>query len=131
MGLFSLFPSWKRASREALADGFTLLEVIFAVAIFMFGITYASRNLIQSMNQKAGLNIRSAAYSLASGKIEEAAAAAEIDAREAGVHGNIKWSRELRESSIEGMSEVFVVVEWTESGRGNTFSLTTLVRDIK
>ena len=109
--------------------GFTLVEIITALAILMVGITFTSRTFVLGMRQKARNNNLVAAHFLASGKIEETFTGELSAEGKCEFNENLSWKRELRESRVPGLLEVGVTVKWQERGAEKTYSLTTLIRD--
>ncbi len=109
--------------------GFTLIEIITALAILMVGITFTSRSFVLGMRQKARNNNRVAAHFLASSKIEETFTGELSAEGKCEFNENLSWERELRESRVPGLLEVGVTVKWQERGAERTYSLTTLIRD--
>lgn len=107
---------------------FTLVEVVAAAAIIMLGLTFASRSLVRTMQQKQALAARQSARMLAVSKIEESFAGAPAGEGACPSNENMRWIRTIRQSSIPGMLEVEVAVFWPEGDRLGEYVLTTLRR---
>lgn len=127
---------WKSVLADA-GQGFTLLEILIAMAIFSIGILAMGTMILTTTRSNTDSNIMTQATMLARSKIEEKKREADVGALSLGVEtennidsqGNAGgiYTRVCNVSSSVGTSrQIRVTVSWTRNGRNRSVVLTTL-----
>jgi prepilin-type N-terminal cleavage/methylation domain-containing protein len=120
-------------------QGFTLIEVLIAMAIFSIGILAVGTLVLSTTRNNTGSNILTQATMLARSKIEEKKR--EVDAGtfsgvddpteynidSEGMPGGI-YTRECKVDSSGSAWQIQVTVRWTRSGLNRSVVLKTLVK---
>jgi prepilin-type N-terminal cleavage/methylation domain-containing protein len=127
---------WKSVLTGA-GQGFTLLEILIAMAIFSIGMLAVGTMILTTTRSNTDSNIMTQATMLARSKIEEKKREADAGALSLGVEtetnidnqGNAGgiYTRVCNVSSSVGTSrQIQVTVSWTRNGRNRNVVLTTL-----
>ena len=123
-------------------QGFSLIEVLIAMAIFSIGILVVGTLILSTVRNNTNGNILTEATMLAQAKIEEKKRSADAGNLTTGhegpltnldMHGNpggiYTYECEISDKSILGGSnalEIQVTVSWTRKGKSRSVILTTL-----
>ena len=131
----------KRPKIKALYNeqkGFTLIEVIFTMAIFAIGILAVTSLMFSATRNNTKGNIMTQATMLARDKIEDLKRVSDVATLADGVETNINdqgnpggiytriWT--ITPTGLPNCRQIDVTVSWTREGRTRSVALTTLTK---
>jgi general secretion pathway protein I len=113
--------------------GFTLIEVMCAILIMGVALVALTRGLTTALGSTKDSEVQTTVVALAAGQIETLRASAVLtDETTDGDFGDsfpkYKWEQTVAPSDVEGLHQVDVVVQDSESG-ATLYKLTTLLFD--
>jgi hypothetical protein len=122
--------------RRARSTGYSLLELVLAVAIFSMGVVAVLELFATCLHASSVSLAYTQAVYLAQGLMEDELAEGVFDDRsDSGDFGENyplhSWSYDVEETEKLGLYKFHVVVNWKERGVTKEFELSTLVADRK
>jgi type IV pilus modification protein PilV len=113
--------------------GFSLIEVMCAILILGVGLVGLTQGITTALSSSKDAEIQSAAALLAAGQLETLRSegfliAGESEGEGDGALSNYTWLQNVTETQTEGLFEVTVTVQQTESGQ-EIFELKTMLFD--
>ena len=112
-----------KAALPGTPKGFTLIEILIAMAIFSIGILSVASLLMSSMHNNTNANFVTEATMLARAKMEELKLNPEADDEETiGIY-TLRWESNPSDPAL--LREISVSVEWYRGGRNRSVVLKT------
>jgi prepilin-type N-terminal cleavage/methylation domain-containing protein len=113
--------------------GFSLVEVMCAILILSFGLVGLTEGITVALGSNKESEIQTGAALLAAGQIETLRAEGNITAGETEGEGDgglslYKWKQTIKETKVDGLYEVSVVVEHARTGK-EIYELNTMLFD--
>ena len=122
--------------RKSATYGFTLLELLIALAIMVIAVVGIVRGVSNGLVAVQSLSRRTEAINLARAKMEELLAS--IDEQPSEQEGDFgdafpqfKWRAQISDSQVEGLRTVTVTVIWFEGANEREVSLSTAIGEEK
>ncbi|HEV8542972.1 MAG TPA: prepilin-type N-terminal cleavage/methylation domain-containing protein [Verrucomicrobiae bacterium] len=114
-------------------EGFSLVEVMCAILILSFGLVGLTEGITVALGSSKEAEIQTGAALLAAGQIETVRAEGYLSAGETEGDGEsglslYKWKQTIKETKVEGLFEISVVVEHARTGK-EIYEVNTILFD--